>query len=124
MKSIAIIALGLAVPAAAQPQEAPKGLAQADFQARRTAELMEADGDRDGRLSAAEWAAARADGGKAGRDPSRRFARLDRNGDNYVDRPEIEALIARSFARMDKDGDGILTRPERAAHRDARRQRD
>jgi hypothetical protein len=131
MKTIALFAAALAVAApgvaAAQSttQNGRAGLSLADFQSRRTGALLRADTNGDGRLSASEWAAARPDkAGKAPKqDPSRKFGRLDRNRDGYLDRSEIGAFVARRFARLDANGDGVLTRSERAAHRQARRQR-
>ena len=73
-------------------------------------------------------------GAPLGRD-DRRFARLDRNGDGFIDAKEFEAWAAeraahasqRFFKRFDADGDGKVSRDEfrhlakdRFANRDAR----
>jgi hypothetical protein len=82
-----------------------------DFQTRREPRIMAADTDGDGRVSRAEFTAA-ATGGKG--DPARRFTRLDRNGDGYVDRAEVDVMLGRRFRRLDADGDGMVTPLERA----------
>ena len=100
--------LGLGCPASA----APDGLAKADYQSLARARLMRGDGDGDGRISAAEWAAAaKARGAK--RDPARMFGLLDRNHDGQLDADEIDALTARRFERLDADKDGKVTADER-----------
>jgi Ca2+-binding EF-hand superfamily protein len=74
--------------------------------------MLTTDTDGDGKVSRAEFLA----GAKSGRgDPSKRFARVDRNGDGTIDRSEIAALMARRFNRLDADKDGVLTQKERAA---------
>jgi len=62
-----------------------------------------ADADGDGRVTRAEFLAARAAG----------FDRLDRDGDGVVDRGGFTGrLVARRIAAMDADGDGAVTRAE------------
>ena len=127
MKNSAIFALagGLALSGAALPQKADTDgdgrLSLAEFQASRVAALLARDSDGDGRVSAAEWAAGgiRQRPNAARRDPAKAFARLDRSGDGYLDRGEIEGLLARRFAKSDADGDGFLTRQERGGRRSA-----
>lgn len=142
-------------PAAAQGV-APSGPAMAgagrpavglaDFQARRRAQLMRADADRDGRVSLAEWTAWRsahpgrgggdrggqageqagapagAEGMGRGRDPARMFQRLDLNHDGYLTAEEIDAFSARRFSRADGDRDGRLSPDERAGLRQGQRE--
>ncbi len=56
-------------------------------------------------------------GGGRGYDPARGFARIDINGDGYLDKSEIDAASAERFRRMDANGDGVLTPDERQARR-------
>jgi EF hand len=82
------------------------------FVTRHEKPLLAADADGDGRISKAEFLAT----AKTSRgDPTRRFAKLDANGDGILDRGEIDARLARRFKRLDADGDGLLSRAERAA---------
>ncbi|WP_404710251.1 EF-hand domain-containing protein [Sphingomonas sp. MMS24-J13] len=77
--------------------------------------LDKADTDHDGRISRAEFIAARAAD----------FARLDRNGDGVISRldftrilkfrPQAAARIDAMIAAMDSDHDGKVTRAELAA---------
>ncbi len=129
-------------PSAGDARPADAGMTLAQFQAAQAARMMTADTDGDGRISLAEWSAQiaarpdrgdrgdRGDGGRSeghhgaegGYDPVRTFARLDTNGDGYIDRTEIYAAATRRFQRMDSNGDGILTADERtAAHGGMRR---
>jgi hypothetical protein len=131
--------LPLAAPTLAQtPPTPPAADAQADgnmtlaqFQAAQAQRMMVADTDGDGRISQAEWTAAvnarggpgihttggRSDAGAhGGYDPARAFARIDTNGDGFIDKAELDAASAQRFQRMDANGDGILTPEERAAH--------
>ena len=72
--------------------------------------LAEADTDHDGRVTRAEYQAARA----------ARFARLDRNHDGYVDADDLPRLARRRFEgrveqldrALDADGDGRISRAE------------
>lgn len=100
--------------AAKQPTagDGAAGLTLQQFQARHEKKMLAADTDGDGRVSKAEFLAA----AKAGRgDPAKRFAKLDRNGDGYIDKAEIDASLARRFHRLDTNGDGTLSAQERAA---------
>lgn len=110
--SIAPLLAGLALPGSAHA--APEGMAKADFQTAARPRLLRADGDKDGRISKAEWTAGRKTGR---RDPGRMFDRLDANADGFLDAAEIDALAARRFARLDRNGDGIVTTEERQAAR-------
>lgn len=85
------------------------------FVARGEAALLRADTDGDGRISRAEWLAHAAQRGMKGR-PERQFARLDLNGDGYLDKSEIDAMLARRFAKRDTNADGVLTPDERHAN--------
>jgi len=121
---------GFATIATAQtPPPAPPsaGLSFDAWSVRARERLMALDADHDGKISKEEFAArgggmmrggASAGGGAApGFDPSRMFARLDSNNDNYLDAAEINAMLARRFARMDANHDGVLTDDERQAMR-------
>jgi Ca2+-binding EF-hand superfamily protein len=120
-----LTALLLLVPAAAcgqssqQPQQpaasatrTKAGMTLQDFTARRERRMLAADTDGDGKLSRAEFQAS-ARSGKG--DPSRRFGRVDRNGDGIIDKQEIAAIMARRFNRLDTDRSGVLTAAERTA---------
>ena len=87
------------------------------FQQRRERKVMAADTSHDGRVSRAEFVAAMTNGKG---DPAKRFAHLDRNGDGFVDRPEIDTATSKRFRRLDVNGDGRLTRDEgKAGHASA-----
>ena len=94
----------------------------AEFQARYRDRLMQADTDHDGRISLAEFMAARQaepGGGGEGRggDPERQFQRLDANHDGFVTPAEVDGFSAERFARMDTNHDGVVTPEERMARR-------
>jgi hypothetical protein len=94
---------------------APQTLAE--FQARYRDRLMRADTDHDGRISLAEWMAAR-EGGNRRRfdgDYQSEFQRLDTNHDGFIEVAEIDAASAERFAAMDANHDGVLTPDERRA---------
>lgn len=125
----------VAAPPPAPADQASGGMTLGQFQAAQAQRMMAADTDGDGRISQAEWIAQsdarRASGGHAygggggggvgggggGYDPARGFARIDTNGDGFIDRTELDAASAERFRRMDLNGDGILTPDERAAMR-------
>lgn len=108
-------AIALLIAASALPALAAPGDMTADqFTASRKAKLMRADADHDGRVSAAEWAAARK--GRA----AALFPRLDTNGDGYLDAAEIDSRLERRFKRLDANGDGVLGAQEAAAGRKGR----
>lgn len=73
---------------------------------------MAADTSHDGRVSRAEFVASMTNGKG---DPAKRFTHLDRNGDGFVDRPEIDTAASKRFRRPDINADGRLTREERKA---------
>lgn len=106
------IATCAAVPAFAQAQPDGAGMSLQQFSQRSLAKIMAADGDGDGRVSRAEFTAVRS--GKKG-DPAAHFAKLDTNGDGYLDKGELETASARKFRHLDQDGNGIVTPQERAA---------
>ncbi|WP_238560218.1 EF-hand domain-containing protein [Sphingomonas sp. Mn802worker] len=116
------MACGQVVPQAAQGDAATaqtgRGLTLQAFTAKRERRMLAADTDGDGKVSKAEFLAA-ATKGKG--DPERRFAKLDRNGDGFIDRQEIAAMSARRFARLDTNGDGVLSAAERSAARALKR---
>ena len=118
-----------------------RSLTLADYQARFRDRILQADADRDGRVSLAEWTAYRAErraerqgaegpggegqggeGAESGRggDPARQFERMDANRDGYVTPAEIDAVSAQRFARLDANHDGVLTPDERHAMRGGR----
>ena len=96
------------------------------------------DKDGDGRLTSAEFTAARPNpaskAGKPGKrpksarkkakrkkaknrqpNPGRFLQRFDKNGDGAIDREEAPGRLKQSFKRADRDGDGKITRGELAA---------
>lgn len=85
------------------------------FVSRREAALMRADKDGDGRISRAEWIAFASERGAKGH-PDRQFARFDTNHNGYLDKGEIDAMLAQRFAKRDTNGDGLLT-PDERQHR-------
>jgi len=120
-----LVGLLLLLPAAAcgqsrQPSGSMKaavakstaGMTVTDFTARREQRILSADTDGDGKVSKAEFLASR-NSGKG--DPARRFGRLDRNADGWLDKQEITSVMARRFSRLDTNGDGVVTPAERAA---------
>jgi Ca2+-binding EF-hand superfamily protein len=117
---LAIAALAGCSPASSKA--APEGVTLDRFLERQTGRIMAADTDGDGRVSRAEAAAMMTDASRrratnAGRDPSRMFDAMDSNHDGYLDKAEIAAVLTKRFHRMDRNGDGILTSDERmAAH--------
>lgn len=115
MIALALLLSAAQTPVAAPPTPQAAGATLQRFQERRRARIMRQDANRDGRVSASEFAAAAKDADKA----ARRFGRLDTNRDGLLDAAEIDALAARRFARMDADGDGRLARDERPQRRAA-----
>lgn len=110
--SFRICTAALLLAASAAPAFAAPGDMTIDqFRASRRATIMRADADHDGRISAAEWSAARKGRGAA------MFSRLDANGDGYLDGGELDALLDRRFRRLDANGDGVLSAQEAAAGR-------
>jgi len=118
--SMAFVAVGACAKPIAQPPRSGQpgaatgvsGATLQQFQQRQERKLLAADTDGDGKVSKAEFIAA----AKAGKgDPAARFAKLDRNGDGMLDRPEIDAMAAQRFRHLDANGDGVATAQERAA---------
>ncbi len=68
--------------------------------------------ERDRRRAGRGLDGAGADPGRFERRLSKRFARMDANGDGRVERAEYEQLRAQRFARLDQDGDGRVSRDE------------
>lgn len=91
---------------------APAGVTLVDFIKRHERKLLADDTDGDGKISRSEFLAA-AKAGKA--DPAKRFAKIDRNRDGMLDRAEIDATLTRRFQRLDTNGDGVASGDERAA---------
>ncbi|RWA77459.1 EF-hand domain-containing protein [Mesorhizobium sp.] len=107
-----------ATPSATAPAAAKPGITLAKFEARREKAFMAADTDGDGKVSLAEWTAFQT-GRKAKGDPARSFARMDANHDGFIDKSELDALLAKRFARLDKNSDGTLGADERPGHKTA-----
>lgn len=112
LKPILLLAAVSAAPVVAQTAPPTKGMARDQYLARQSGRIMAADTDGDGRVSSAEFSAARS-GGKGQGDPARAFGRMDANHDGFVDKAEIETVLTRRFQRADRDGDGILSAAER-----------
>jgi Ca2+-binding EF-hand superfamily protein len=85
--------------------------------------VAKVDLDHDGRISRAEFLEAPPRGARGRISPLQRarrakvFARIDMNGDGYIDAAEREASLKRWFARRDLDGDGRLSFSEIEAAR-------
>ncbi|CDX50679.1 Acid shock protein [Mesorhizobium plurifarium] len=108
-------------PAAAKADQTKSGLTLEKFETRREKAFMRADTDNDGKVSPAEWTAFQT-ARKAKGDPAKSFARMDANKDGFVDKGELDALLAKRFARLDKNGDGVLGADERPGHKSAPKQ--
>ncbi len=134
-----------ASPLAAQTAPAPAPMGDADRTITRDEALAAADArfdrmdvNKDGKLDATELAPRRqpaaapgamppppppADGAAPPPPPpapgNRMLARLDTNGDGFVDRAEFRAQAASRFDRIDANKDGKIDAAERQAARDA-----
>jgi hypothetical protein len=97
--------------AIAAPQE--RGTSLEQFVATRSARLLAADADGDGKLTLTEWKRARAGAG----DPERVFSAIDGDKDGSAARAEIEAFLTARFTQLDANGDKRVTREEAAAAR-------
>lgn len=106
---------------AAKADQTKSGLTLEKFEAHREKAFMRADTDNDGKVSLAEWTAFQT-ARKAKGDPAKSFARMDANKDGFVDKGELDALLAKRFARLDKNGDGVLGADERPGHKSAPKQ--
>ena len=113
LKPILLLAAVSAAPVVAQTAPPTKGMARDQYLARQSRRIMAADTDGDGRVSSAEFSAARSGGKGSQGDPARAFGRMDANHDGFVDKTEIETVLTRRFQRADRDGDGILSAAER-----------
>ncbi|MFC3078263.1 EF-hand domain-containing protein [Phenylobacterium terrae] len=86
---------------------------------RSRASFARMDQDGDGKVTAEEREAMRAQfGGGEGRGPGRggaMIARADADGDGQVTLAEMEAQARARFERMDADGNGTVTADERRA---------
>jgi hypothetical protein len=109
----ALVFAGSAACSQAPAPDTKTGMPLAQFLERQTGRIMAADTDGDGRVSRTEMTAA----AKNGRDPSRRFDVMDGNHDGYLDKTEIQAALTKRFRRMDRNGDGVVTPDERMAGR-------
>jgi len=94
-------------------------LSPAEFGAARESLFARADGNDDGRLTLSEARALRPEGGSRGRRQSREAIRslrnIDRNNDRAIDIGEFRALGGQRFAAADLDRDGYISRGEIAA---------
>ncbi len=94
-------------------------LSPAEFGAARESLFARADGNDDGRLTLSEARALRPQGGSRGRRPSREaiqsLRNIDRNNDRAIDIGEFRALGGQRFAAADLDRDGYISRGEIAA---------
>jgi hypothetical protein len=121
--AIAAAAILLAGTASAAPRGDADGdgkLSLGEYQTAMRDRLMRADTDGDGKISLQEYLA-RPAAAKAKSDPAKRFARLDANGDGFLEAAEIDAMSGRRFAALDSNADGAISDDERHAHRAAAR---
>ena len=138
--------IGAAVLAQTPPAP-PIGMSLQQFLSVARGRIMDRDADGDGRISAAEFAAGAGarphakrqatdaapptsapmpagDRPMAGMMSSRMFQRFDTNGDGYLDKAEVDAMLTKRFERMDTNHDGIVTAAEREASRGSMRGRN
>ena len=138
-----LLLLGLATAAVAAPgaRGGPGGdgtMTRAELTTHINERFARLDADSDGRVTAAEMEAAKAQraerraarqaenpdrAGKRGdrRGPRGERPNLDANGDGVITREEFAAPALERFARADANGDGTVTKEERQADRQARR---
>jgi len=94
----------------------------AEFQKHRRDAIMEADRDKDGKVSPGEWAKGEdrlrtymqredMDGWQA-IGTGNLFATLDANKDGFVEPAEVDVFTAPRFAAVDLDHNGYVTEPE------------
>lgn len=146
---LAVVPSALLIAAAVlaqTPPAPPSGMSLEQFLSIARGRIMDRDADGDGRISAAEFAAgggarrgakapvatAHAAGAamSTGDQPMaamanpRMFQRFDTNGDGYLDKAEVDAMLTKRFERMDANHDGIVTAAEREAARGAMRGRN
>lgn len=107
-------------PAAFQQIDADRDgrITRAEFDAARASAFSRADADRDGKLTVSELRAlvpAGAGGDRPSR-PSReqleRLRGIDRNGDRAIDAAEFGAIGQGLFSRIDANRDGVITPQE------------
>ncbi len=128
---IAAGALALAAGPVLAQNAAPGSAAKAEgmtlqqFQAANGDKLFaRLDANKDGKISAEEFAAFRegnakvdAQATKAGKRGARLFARFDKDKDGSLSRTEADAVLAWRFKRMDANNDGVLSLEELQAKR-------
>lgn len=127
-KMITLAAALLALSAgAAAAQAAPKAdtngdgkVSLAEFKAARVATTLRADTNKDGKVSKAELEAVAArraakGGGEGKGGGGRMFGMMDANNDGFLTHPEIEKMVERRFQRLDVNGDGSLSAAEMQA---------
>jgi Ca2+-binding EF-hand superfamily protein len=138
LAATSFIALAATAQTGPAPQTGPARVETRDeAMAKADARFDRMDANKDGKLSPAEMRPVPppppADGaapptpppppagpGMAGpRMGERMFARMDTNGDGFVDRTEARAMAARRFDRIDANKDGKIDQSERDAARDA-----
>jgi len=85
----------------------------------QTVRFLRWDTDGDGVITEAEMLAMAQE--RIARRIAKKFARMDRNGDDRVERAEFDDHGAAQFARLDADGDNRVTQEEIRAWRHERR---
>lgn len=126
---LALGAILLVQPATAAPKwdtNADGKMTKDEFVKMASTRMIErADTSKDGKVSLEEWnkrpMAIKAKA--AGKDPAKRFTRLDANKDGFVEPADFGARLEKRFDRMDTDKDGVLTKEERRAAREMARDR-
>lgn len=130
---VAVAAAAQTAPAPAPQVGADRTITRDEAMAAADARFDRMDTNKDGKLDATEMAPRRqpamapgatppppADGSAPPPPPGNQMlARLDTNGDGFVDRAEFRAQAMRRFDRMDANKDGKLDPAERQAARDA-----
>ena len=81
-----------------------------EVEAVRAVRFLRLDGDGDGAITEAEMVAAAQV--RIARRIAKKFARMDLNGDDRVERAEFDDRGAARFARLDSDGDGQVSQEE------------
>ncbi len=123
-----VLAAGGAVAQTAAPQAAQAlfqkadvdgdgRLTRAEFDAARQGRFAQADADHDGRLAMTELRALRPEGAsqpqrRPSMDQIQKLRAIDRNGDRAIDAAEFRAIGDERFASVDRNRDGSIGRDE------------